>query len=255
MSLRHRRPQIPAGAFPLSSAQRAIWFAQQLAPEVPVCIAQYVDLRGAPDLDLLRRCGYRAGAEFQSAYLRVVDVDGEPVQYVDPAVEDRTEIPLLDFRGHPDPMAAAHAWMTADYATPVDLATDLLVNMTLLQVADDRFLWYARIHHVALDGFAAMTMVNRIAALYTAQVQGREPAPSRAADLRALYDWDRDYRTSERYRTDRDYWIERVAGLEDGSTLARRDAPTAAVSLLSSRILPDTLVDALTAVDDEPGLS
>ncbi|WP_455901807.1 non-ribosomal peptide synthase/polyketide synthase [Rhodococcus gordoniae] len=255
MSLRHRRPQIPAGAFPLSSAQRAIWFAQQLAPEVPVCIAQYVDLRGAPDLDLLRRCGYRAGAEFQSAYLRVVDVDGEPVQYVDPAVEERTEIPLLDFRGHPDPMAAAHAWMTADYATPVDLATDLLVNMTLLQVADDRFLWYARIHHVALDGFAAMTMVNRIAALYTAQVQGREPAPSRAADLRALYDWDREYRTSERYRTDRDYWIERVAGLEDGSTLARRDAPTAAVSLLSSRTLPDALVDALTAVDDEPGLS
>jgi hypothetical protein len=117
MSLRHRRPQIPAGAFPLSSAQRAIWFAQQLAPEVPVCIAQYVDLRGAPDLDLLRRCGYRAGAEFQSAYLRVVDIDGEPVQYVDPTVEDRNEIPLLDFRGEPDPMAAAHEWMTADYAT------------------------------------------------------------------------------------------------------------------------------------------
>ncbi|MBS9371963.1 non-ribosomal peptide synthase/polyketide synthase [Rhodococcus sp. B50] len=255
MSLRHRRPQIPAGAFPLSSAQRAIWFAQQLAPEVPVCIAQYVDLHGVPDLDLLRRCGYRAGAEFQSAYLRVVDVDGEPVQYVDPTVEERNKIPLLDFRAEPDPMAAAHAWMTADYATPVDLATDLLVNMTILRVADERFLWYARIHHVALDGFAAMTMVNRIAALYTAEVQGREPEPSRAADLRALYDWDREYRTSERYRTDRDYWIDRVAGLEDGSTLARRDAPTAAVSLLSSRTLPDALVDALTAVDDEPGLS
>ncbi|OWY79479.1 condensation domain-containing protein, partial [Rhodococcus sp. BUPNP1] len=255
MSLRHRRPQIPAGAFPLSSAQRAIWFAQQLAPEVPVCIAQYVDLRGAPDLDLLRRCGYRAGAEFQSAYLRVVDVDGEPVQYVDPTVEDRNDIPLLDFRGAPDPMTAAHEWMTADYATPVDLANDLLVNMTILQVADDRFLWYARIHHVALDGFAAMTMVNRIAALYTAEIEGREAEPSKAADLRALYDWDRDYRTSERYRTDRDYWIERVAGLEDGSTLAHRDAPTAAVSLLSSHTLPDELVDALTAVDDEPGLS
>ncbi|AOD24505.1 non-ribosomal peptide synthetase [Rhodococcus sp. p52] len=255
MSLRHRRPQIPVGAFPLSSAQRAIWFAQQLAPEVPVCIAQYVDLRGAPDLDLLRRCGYRAGAEFRSAYLRVVDVDGEPVQYVDPTVEDRNGIPLLDFRGEPDPMAAAHEWMTADYATPVDLANDLLVNMTILQVADDRFLWYARIHHVALDGFAAMTMVNRIAALYTAEIDGREPEPSKAADLRALYDWDREYRTSERYRTDRDYWIERVAGLEDGSTLAQRDAPTAAVSLLSSHTLPDDLVDALTAVDDEPGLS
>ncbi|MEU5843665.1 non-ribosomal peptide synthase/polyketide synthase [Rhodococcus sp. NPDC047139] len=255
MSLRQRRPQLPTGAFPLSSAQRAIWFAQQLAPEVPVCIAQYVDLRGAPDLDLLRRCGYRAANEFGSAYLRIVDVDDEPFQYVDPTLAQVHAIPLLDFRDHPDPMADAHAWMTADYATAVDLASDPLVNMTLLQVADDRFLWYSRIHHVALDGFAAMTMVNRIAALYTAAVQGREPEPSRAADLRALYDWDLEYRTSERYRTDRDYWIERVAGLEDGSTLAERTAPTGAVSRLSSRTLPPALVDALTAMDDEPGLS
>ncbi|UYP17253.1 non-ribosomal peptide synthase/polyketide synthase [Rhodococcus sp. Z13] len=255
MSLRHRRSQPPAGAFPLSSAQRAIWFAQQLAPEVPVCIAQYVDLRGTPDLDLLRRCGYRAGAEFQSAYLRVVEVDGDPYQYVDPSVADSNKIPLLDFRDEPDPMAAAHAWMTADYATPVDLATDPLVNMTLLQVADDRFLWYARIHHVALDGFAAMTMVNRIAALYTAEVEGREPEPSRAADLRELYEWDRQYRESDRFRADREYWTGRLTGLEEGSTLAERDAPTAAVSRLSSRILPDDLVSTLHAADDEAGAS
>ncbi|WP_241386850.1 non-ribosomal peptide synthase/polyketide synthase [Rhodococcus sp. CH91] len=255
MSLRHRRPQLPAGAFPLSSAQRAIWFTQQLAPEVPVCIAQYVDLRGAPDLELLRRCAYRAAGEFRSAYLRVVEVDGEPFQYIDPGVAETAEMPLLDFRDTPEPMAAAHTWMTADYATPVDLATDQLVNMSFLQVADDRVLWYSRIHHVALDGFAAMTMVNRIAALYTAAVQDREPEPARTAELRALYDWDHDYRSSERYRTDRDYWLDRVAGLEDGSTLALREAPTAAVSRLSSRALPDDLVTALTALDDEPGVS
>ncbi len=90
--------------------------------------------------------------------------------------------------------------------------------MAILQIADDRYLWYTRIHHVALDGYAAMTMLNRAAALYTAAHEQREPDSARAADLRTLYDWDRDYHGSTRYVSDRDYWLERVAGLEDGST-------------------------------------
>ncbi|NME81103.1 non-ribosomal peptide synthase/polyketide synthase [Rhodococcus sp. 105337] len=254
MSLRQRRLQLPPDAFPLSSAQRSIWFAQQLAPDVPICIAQYVDLPGELDIDRVRQAGYVGGGEFQSAYLRVVEVDGEPYQYVDPALAAKP-IEVVDFRADPDPLDAAHRWMTADYSRPVDLAHEPLMNMTLLRVGDARYLWYGRIHHVALDGYAAMTMVNRIAALYTAAVEGRDPDPSRAADLRTLYDWDRDYRASSRYASDRDYWMERVAGLEDGSSLATRTGPLAPVSLLSSIPLPDDLVTALTAVDEDAGSS
>ncbi|WP_238072159.1 condensation domain-containing protein, partial [Rhodococcus zopfii] len=245
---------MPSEAFPLSSAQRSIWFAQQLAPDVPICIAQYVDLHGDLDLELLRRAGYTAGGEFQSAFLRVIEVDGEPYQFVDPTLGS-TDIPLLDFRDEPDPLAAAQAWMNADYATPVDLARDPLVNMTILQVGDRHNLWYSRIHHVALDGYAAMTMVNRIAELYTAAVEGRDPEPSRAADLRTLYEWDRDYRESSRFGADRDYWVGRVAGMDDGTTLARRTAPTAARSTLTGTALPDDLVRHLTVTDDTAGSS
>ncbi len=254
MSLRDHRFPLPDDAHPLSSAQRSIWFAQQMAPDVPICIAQYVDLRGALDIDLLRRAGYTAGHEFRSAFLRVVEVDGEPYQFVDPTIA-ATSIPLLDFRDADDPMAAAHTWMDADYAQPMDLAVDPLVNMTILRVADDRHLWYSRIHHVALDGYAAMTMVNRIAELYSAGLTGTTPSASRAADLRTLYEWDRDYRESARYRTDRDWWLDRVAGLEDGSSLARRRGPVAAHSLLTGTVLPAPMVAALTATDDAPGVS
>ncbi|MGW0026967.1 non-ribosomal peptide synthase/polyketide synthase [Rhodococcus sp. NPDC003383] len=240
--------QTPSEAFPLSSAQRSIWFAQQLEPDVPICIAQYVDLHGDLDIDLLRRAGRTAGAEFQSAFLRVIDVDGEPHQFVDPALENQ-DIPVLDFRDEPDPLAAARTWMDADYATPVDLARDTLVNMTILQVADRHYLWYSRIHHVALDGYAAMTVVNRIAELYTAAFEGRDPEPARAADLRTLYDWDRDYRESSRFVADRDYWVGRVAGMDAGTTLARRTGPVAAHSALTGTALPEELVRDLTATE------
>jgi len=130
---------------------------------------------------------------------------------------------------------------------------DPLVDSWILQVEDERNLWYSKIHHVALDGFGAMTMVNRIAALYSAAHEDRAPEPPTAADLHSLYRSDLDYRGSSRYTSDRDYWIGRVAGLEDGSTLARRTAPTAARSTLDSVTLPDDLVARLTDAELHEG--
>ena len=37
------------GPFPLSAAQRGIWFAQHIAGDTPVSIAQYVELPGPVD--------------------------------------------------------------------------------------------------------------------------------------------------------------------------------------------------------------
>ena len=46
------------GAFPLSAAQRGIWFAQHIAGDTPISIAQYVELSGPVDHELkLRRDG------------------------------------------------------------------------------------------------------------------------------------------------------------------------------------------------------
>ncbi len=143
--------------FPLSEAQRALWFAQQLAPDVPLFIAQYVDIHGPLDIDRLRAANVRAAHEFESPFLRVLTVDGDPMQYVDPARD--TSIELVDLRAHVDPVAAAHVWMQREIATPVDLSVDRLVQTVILQVGDRHFLWYSRSHHIALDGYGAATML------------------------------------------------------------------------------------------------
>ncbi|MGB7362888.1 MAG: hypothetical protein WA931_07605, partial [Rhodococcus sp. (in: high G+C Gram-positive bacteria)] len=82
------RESVPEGAFPLSGAQRGIWFAQQLAGDVPISIAHYVELEGALDLTVLNDSLDRAGREFGSGYLRLIEVDGEPFQYVDLDIKD-----------------------------------------------------------------------------------------------------------------------------------------------------------------------
>ncbi|MEV3965077.1 amino acid adenylation domain-containing protein [Nocardia sp. NPDC050193] len=231
---------------PLSAGQRGLWLAQQLRPDIPISEAQYIELHGDLDIELLRRSMLRAGHEYQSGYLRLVENGGEPRQLYDPELASTG--PVLDMRGEPDPMAAGLRWMRREYTAPLDMVRDRLFAGALLQVGDRHYLWYNRVHHVALDGYGAMTMVNRVAALYTAAVRdgtvarGAPPEPCRAADLRTLYEADRSYRESKRFTDDRAYWLERLAGAQEGSSLATGSAPACAESVaVLGELAPETV--------------
>lgn len=160
---------LPEGAFPLSSAQRGIWFAQHIAGDIPISIAQYVDLAGRIDLDRLAPAARQAGREFGTGYLRLVDIDGHPFQCFDPTLDDSARI--VDFRREPDPVAAAHAWMRDEYSAPLDLMSDRLVCVVMLRIADDHWFLYWRIHHIVLDGMGVSTMAQRTGELYTAAIE------------------------------------------------------------------------------------
>ncbi|MFJ2838383.1 amino acid adenylation domain-containing protein [Nocardia sp. NPDC087230] len=210
------------GAFPLSAAQRGIWFAQHIAGDTPISIAQYVELSGPVDHELLLRVVRRTGREFGTGYLRLIDIDGQPHQYVDFSLDD--EMAELDLRAEPDPVAAAHAWMRAEYTAPLDVMRDRLVRLAMLRVADDRWFWYSRMHHIALDGMGALALVQRTGELYNAAVEGREAPASKAEPLQKIVAADLAYRTSDRFTADREYWREHLAGMADPVNLAGRDA-------------------------------
>ncbi|WP_432422377.1 amino acid adenylation domain-containing protein [Rhodococcus opacus] len=243
----------PSELFPLSAAQRGMWFAQHLLGDVPIVIAQYVEV-GIADLDigLLARIGPAALRELGTGLLRIVEWDGEPLQTVDESLG--FEMTHLDFRSDPDPRAAALAWMRAECSNPIDLLHDRLIRSAMLRVADDCYFWYSRIHHIALDGFGAMTFMNRAAELYTAAVEGRAPAEFTASGLREVVEEEARYRTSSRFETDRKYWAERSHNLPPTISLAGRAAEIGAQSLVSSAPLSAATTAALQSLTDrEPG--
>ncbi|MFF3566625.1 amino acid adenylation domain-containing protein [Nocardia jiangxiensis] len=225
---------------PLSAGQQGLWLAQKFSPDVPISEAQYIEFRGDLEVDLLRKTAIRAGREFQSGYLRLVEADGVPYQVYDPSLKSAG--PVVDLRDAPDPIAAALEWMRREYTTPLVMTRDRLVATAILQVGDQHYLLYCRSHHVALDGYGAMMIVNRIAALYTAQVQGRAPEPCLAGDIRTLYEADRNYRESKRFADDRAYWLEKLAGVRPEFSLAAGHAPASADSVVAVTELPATTV-------------
>ncbi|MFD0450896.1 condensation domain-containing protein [Rhodococcus aetherivorans] len=160
--------------FPLSPAQLGIWYAQHRTPNVAINIAQYVDLRGDLDTDVLERMSRIAAAEIRSGFVRLLEIDGVPQQVVDYSLE--TPLELVDLRDAPDPEKAALDWMQVEYSAPVDMVSDRLIVAAALRLEDSRYYWYARVHHVVLDGFGAMNFMTRVAELYSATVEDATPS-------------------------------------------------------------------------------
>ncbi|MBQ7806964.1 non-ribosomal peptide synthetase, partial [Rhodococcus sp. (in: high G+C Gram-positive bacteria)] len=222
-------------AFPLSAAQLGMWFAQHLDPAVPVNIAQYVELRGALELDALRQACADAGREIGSAFVRIFEIGAQPYQIIDPTLDD--SVGYVDLRSEDDSHDAAMRWMRADRSRPIDMLTDRLISATILRLGENRYYWYTRVHHTILDGFGASTFVTRVAELYSARVEARDPEPSEASDLRNVYEVDNKYRQSSRFETDRKYWADKIEKLDEISSLAGRSAAPAPVSRIDSAAL------------------
>ena len=157
-------------SFPLTGAQSGIWYAQQLDPSNPIFnTAEYIEIKGPIDPVHFEAAIRKTVLEADSLHMRFVeDADG-PKQWM----TSKKEIPFqfINLQNEKQPLDEAKAWMKADLSTSVSLEKDVLFREVLFQLADDRFIWYQRIHHIAIDGFAFSLIARRVAEVYSALSQ------------------------------------------------------------------------------------
>ncbi|MFJ9743471.1 condensation domain-containing protein, partial [Streptomyces sp. NPDC101166] len=226
--------------FPLGPAQIGLWYAQLLAPEVPLNLVQYIDLEGDLDVDLLMRVVEDGVPIWRSSQVRFTVIDGQPHQYIDPTAGHNTK--TMDLRGEADPIAAAQEWMRARVVEPIDVLTGELFSPTLIRVADQRWFWFFVGHHIVGDGYAALNTMQWTARRYTALARGLEPETVKVGTLRELVESELAYRESNRFRTDREHWLERTAGLDGTISIKGRTAPARSDNVRVGMVLPDELL-------------
>ncbi|MFR9728396.1 amino acid adenylation domain-containing protein [Saccharopolyspora sp. MS10] len=165
---RARPPLARTGAaparYPLSAAQRSLWFNARLAGasstyNVPVCF----DLSGEVDTGRLAAAFRRlvAGTDvLRSRFL--VDERGDPVQEVLPAdaldeiVEERAPAPG-------ESVEEATARLTA---RPFQLDAQVPSRLFLLRCGADRVRALLVFHHIVVDGWSLRPILHRLAACY-----------------------------------------------------------------------------------------
>ena len=247
----------------MTAAQRGIYYAQQLDPDVPMAVAAFAEFRDAVDGDIMQRAVAVTCDETESGLLRLVDAgDDEPH-----VVVDRTRTVTLgrrDFSAADDPRAAAMTWIDEHRSQVTDLFTDPLLETYLLRLGDRHHIWYCWGHHLAFDGYAAMYMMLRVAQHYTAIVDGDEAPPADIASMADIAALDAEYRSSDQFDRDRAHWAATLlddahAGGDSGqlpeiTSLSSATAAAAPTATVRAHTLPRALVDRIRARATEHGV-
>jgi len=192
---------------PLVAAQPGIWMAEQLS-DLPNAwsVAHYVELIGPVDAPLLAKAVVAGMMQADTLRTRFTEDNGEIGQWVDESAT-LPEPQIIDLRAHADPHAAAQAQMHADLNQNlrVDSGQPLAFHL-LIQVADNRWYWYQRYHHLVVDGFSFPAITRQIAAIYRAWSNGDATPASPFTPFAEVVEEYQRYRDSEAYVRDGAFW-------------------------------------------------
>ncbi|MED0797710.1 non-ribosomal peptide synthetase DhbF [Bacillus inaquosorum] len=230
--------------YSLTGAQTGIWFAQQLDPDNPIYnTAEYIEINGPINIALFEEALRHVIKEAESLHVRFGENMDGPWQMINPSPD--VQLHVIDVSSKPDPEKTALDWMKADLAKPVDLGYDPLFNEALFIAGPDRFFWYQRIHHIAIDGFGFSLIAQRVASTYAALVKGQSAKDRSFGSLQAILEEDTDYRASEQYEKDRQFWLDRFADGPEVVSLADRAPRTSNSFLRHTAYLPLSDVNVL----------
>lgn len=205
--------ETPTGTMRLTAAQQGVWFAQRLDPADPAYnIAEYADIRGPVEPELLRRAVGHTAAEMEALRTTFGERDGVPFQRVQESTS--ISVPWVDLSAEVDPHAEALRRMRLCLADPADVSAGPLVRVTLYRLSPSRHLFHQQVHHLALDGYAAVLALSRIAEVYTALDLAPDVLPELrpAGSLAALIEEEDAYLASEQCAQDERFWAGHLVG-------------------------------------------
>lgn len=209
------------GPWPLSFSQRQLWFLDRLEPgnafyNVPTAVS----LEGELNVSLLQQAVNLLVQRHEVLRTRFCDQDGEPGQVVLPAMA--LALPVVDLRGLA-PQAREQEVarrLTEEARAPFDLATGPMLRAALLRLADDRYLWLYTVHHIIADGWSMGIVLQEVAQLYTALVEGTPaPLPALPVQYADYATWQQQRLAGKALERQLDYWRQALADVPALSTL------------------------------------
>ncbi|HSH02517.1 MAG TPA: amino acid adenylation domain-containing protein [Anaerolineae bacterium] len=159
-------PYNPQARYPLTPAQKRLWFLNELYPLTSVYnVALALHITGPLDAAHLQTCLNQLIARHNSLRAAFVTIDNNTVQKIASSLS--LPLPIIDLQHtHSDRVEAATQHYMQDCAhTHFDLTTPPLLQATLIKRADDHILMLV-IHHMIVDGWSLNIIVRELTALY-----------------------------------------------------------------------------------------
>ena len=243
-------------AFPLTSAQQAMWPAALARDGKAVSDPRYngafrMELAGAVDLALLER-SLREVANRQESLRTTFRVAGNGAidQVVFPVPD--LSVDEVDLRSFPAPLRAAMLdEISVKEATQVfDLCQGAPIRVKLLRMEDLHSVLTITVHQIICDGWSISILMEELAANYAAfarqQPSPLEPLGFQYGDYVA---WKQDDSSSAEMRKQCDYWQRKLDGCPQPHVAPDlHGSSSSSEAGIVSRLLPRDLTDALRAL-------
>lgn len=205
---------------PLVAAQPGIWVADQISPYGNAyAVAHYIELNGPVNKDHLLQAISLGLAEVDTLRLRFTERDGVPMQSYD-ATMPIVPPEWVDLGDSADAQAAADALMQIDLGAELRVSSGKpLYRHILMRLADDRWFWYQRYHHLVVDGFSFTAIARRIANIYSSLCRQEQPEPTPFTPFSEVVAEYQQYQQSPGYQRDADFWLNKARQLPTPATL------------------------------------
>ncbi|WP_038261678.1 non-ribosomal peptide synthase/polyketide synthase, partial [Xenorhabdus cabanillasii] len=203
--------------FPLSFAQRRLWFLGQLDPAASLAyhIPVLLRLTGQLDQQALIIAFERLIVRHESLRTRFILIEGQPCQYINNPADSNVALSYQDLRSL---TPEAHTQHIADLTvieaqTPFEFSQGSLLRVQLLQLADETHMLLLTLHHIIADGWSIGVLEHELDVLYHAVLNDQDdPLPPLTIQYADYAVWQRDCLQATALPEQRDFWQKQLAG-------------------------------------------
>ncbi|CAH1202740.1 Tyrocidine synthase 3 [Paenibacillus plantiphilus] len=213
------RIQRTGNTFPVSAAQRPIWFFDQLEPETPMYnIAAQVRLVGALDVELLHRSlGDIVKRHESLRTIFEVNGQGEPVQRILATMDVPLELVCVKDAPIAEQGEAIERIARTASRAPFHLSAGPLVRIAMVRQSDTAHTIIFVVHHIVADYLSIMRIVEETLRSYERHLGGAGEFEEAAADEKRLHYIDaaawQETTLEEVKEKQLAYWREQLAGV------------------------------------------
>jgi aspartate racemase len=188
----------------LTQQQMQVWAAQKLYPDLPLYnLVVTFTIEGTVSPASFRQAFQTLLNATDTLRTVIEEINGLPRRRILSQVD--YSVPLLDFSEAADPQSYFNSWLREQTQTGFDLSI-CLFDTALVQMADNHFIWYLKLHHLVADGWSFSVLYRRLQQLYE-QIGRDQPVDTPAYPQFETYlAEETQYLASEQYQEDEHYW-------------------------------------------------
>ncbi len=208
------KPIERSGELPLSFSQQRLWFIDQLAPgspfyNIPIALRLIGDLK----VEVLEKSLNEIVRRHEVLRTSFSSRGGKPVLHIEPELQ--VTIPISDLTDLPETEREEKVQQLAEeeFRQPFDLQKAPLFRARLLKLTDQEHVVLFTMHHIISDGWSINILVEEVASLYQAFVQGKpSPLPELPVQYVDFAAWQREWLKDEILERQLAYWKKQLAG-------------------------------------------